>query len=86
MTPAPWFNDGYRIYAPTDTENKHSGRVIVEYKHVDDFDYEDGALIAAAPLLYAALQRAHNCATMRADGACNGCFVSEGLAEARRRP
>lgn len=43
-TPAPWRDDGYRIYAPDD-------RVITEYKHCDDGGYSDGPLLAAAPEL-----------------------------------
>jgi hypothetical protein len=54
-TPAPWHDDGYRIYAPTDDPDKRNGRVIVEYKHVDGFHYPDARLIAAAPKLAEAL-------------------------------
>lgn len=59
-TPAPWHDDGYRIYAPTDAEDKRNGRMIVEYKHVDDFNGADAPLIAAAPELYQALLRERN--------------------------
>tara|TARA_Y100000034_G_C6901879_1_gene417360 strand:+ start:1808 stop:2161 length:354 start_codon:yes stop_codon:yes gene_type:complete len=62
-TPGPWHDDGYRIYAPptpeqisnADLEYKDDpriGRILVEYKHVDNFNDGDGALIAAAPALY----------------------------------
>ena len=53
-TPGPWHDDGYRIYGPTEEEDKRRGRMIVEYKHVDDFNDADAALIAAAPDLLAA--------------------------------
>lgn len=55
-TPGPWFDDGYRIYAPTNEEEKRYGRVIVEYKHVADFVSADADLIAAAPELLKALK------------------------------
>lgn len=55
-TPAPWFDDGYRIHAPVAAgEDPRSGRVIVEYKHVDDFNPADGPLLGAAKDLYDAL-------------------------------
>lgn len=48
MTPrhslAPWRDDGYRIYDAT-------GRMIVEYKHVDNFNNADSCLLTAAPEL-----------------------------------
>lgn len=50
-TPGPWHDDGYRIYAPTTDQDKRNGRVIVEYKHVHDFNYADAWLIAVAPKL-----------------------------------
>lgn len=55
-TPGPWFDDGYRIYAPTVTADKRDGRVIVDYKHVDEFNLADARLIAAAPELLAAVK------------------------------
>lgn len=55
-TPAPWFNDGYRIHAPTEDADKRNGRLIVEYKHVDDFNYDDSHLITAAPDMLEALK------------------------------
>lgn len=36
-------------------------------------------LIAYATQLREALQRAHACGTLREDGTCDGCFVSEAL-------
>ncbi len=55
-TPAPWFDDGYRIYAPVDSADKRSGRVIVEYKHIEDFNPADAPLITAAPEMLQALE------------------------------
>lgn len=55
-TPGPWFDDGYRIHAPTGSADKRDGRVIVVYKHVDDFNEADAPLIAAAPEMYALLK------------------------------
>lgn len=56
-TPSPWYDDGYRIYAPTEKEDKRDGRVIVEYKHVDYFNKADARLMTASPeLLEAAIQ------------------------------
>lgn len=55
-TPGPWFDDGYRIYAPTASDDKRNGRVIMEYKHADEFNPGDAPLIAAAPELLAALR------------------------------
>lgn len=40
-------------------------------------------LCAAAPRMYSVLELSHACATVRPDGACDGCPVSEVLAEAR---
>lgn len=57
-TPGPWHDDGYRIHAPTDDEDKRNGRVIVEYKHVDGFNDADAPLIAAAPELLEAIDDA----------------------------
>lgn len=57
-TPGPWHDDGYRIYAPTESEDKCDGRMIVEYKHVDDFNYADASLLTAAPDLLDALRTA----------------------------
>lgn len=55
-TPAPWYDDGYRIYAPTDDVDKRNGRIIVEYKHVDYFNHADAPLMTAAPALLEALR------------------------------
>lgn len=65
-TPAPWFDDGYRIYAPVTEEgrllepdeDKRNGRVIVEYKHVDFFNRKDAPLITAAPNMFNLLKAA----------------------------
>jgi hypothetical protein len=57
-TPGPWHDDGYRIYAPTDHPDKRNGRIIVEYKHLGDFNRDDARLIAAAPELLAACKLA----------------------------
>lgn len=38
-------------------------------------------LNAERDMLRAALKRAHACATLRDDGTCDGCFVSEALKE-----
>lgn len=35
LTPAPWFNDGYRIHGPTDDADKRNGPVLTEYKYLD---------------------------------------------------
>lgn len=59
-TPSPWHDDGYRIYAPTDSEDPRSGRIIVEYKHRDEFNRADAPLIAAAPDLLEALRMLAN--------------------------
>ena len=48
-TAGPWHDDGYRIYGATESEDKRRGPMIVEYKHVDNFNYADAPLIAAAP-------------------------------------
>lgn len=48
-TPTPWFDDGYRIHAPTDDEDKRAGRVIFDYKHVLEPNYPDYAALAKAP-------------------------------------
>jgi len=56
-TPGPWHDDGYRIHAPTMHEDKRNGRLIVEYKHVEDFNPADGPLIAAAPELLEACKQ-----------------------------
>ena len=55
-TPAPWHDDGYRIYGPTGHDDKRNGRMIVEYKHVEDFNPDDAPLIATAPELLVALK------------------------------
>lgn len=55
-TPAPWFDDGYRIHGPTDSVDKRDGEVIAEYKHCDATKPGDGPLMAAAPDLLKALQ------------------------------
>jgi hypothetical protein len=55
-TPGPWHDDGYRIYGPTDEPDPRSGRVIVEYKHAENFSHADAALIAAAPDLFEVCQ------------------------------
>ncbi len=55
-TPGPWYDDGYRIYAPTNSEDPSDGRMIVEYKHVDNFNRADAPLIAAAPTILRALR------------------------------
>lgn len=58
-TPGPWkANKGYRIHAPTTDSDYRNGRVIVDYKHQDDFNYDDEALIEAAPDLLAACEAA----------------------------
>ncbi len=38
-----------------------------------------------ADLLAEALTRAHSCATLRSDGTCDGCFVSEALTKGDAR-
>lgn len=55
-SPAPWYDDGYRIHAATDSEDKRDGRVIVSYKHIEDFNFADAPLLTAAPELLAALR------------------------------
>lgn len=55
-TEGPWFDDGYRIYAPTEDENKHNGVMMVEYKHSGHENYVDFELMAAAPQLLAELK------------------------------
>jgi hypothetical protein len=56
FTSEPWYDNGYRIYVPPNAdEGRLTGRVIVEYKHVVDFNPADAPLITAAPKLYAAL-------------------------------
>lgn len=52
-TPAPWYDDGYRIYAPTDAADPRHGRLIMEYKHTPNFRRADARLIRAAPTLFA---------------------------------
>lgn len=54
-TPTPWFDDGYRIYGYTDHEDKRRGKVIVEHKHVDDFNPADAELIITAVNMHAEL-------------------------------
>lgn len=56
-TPAPWHNDGYRIYGPTNEPDKRSGKMIVEYKHVDYFNWDDADLIRAAPEMFDVLKK-----------------------------
>lgn len=41
-------------------------------------------LIAINQKLLIALKRAHSCATVQADGTCDGCFVSEAIKEAEQ--
>lgn len=61
-TPGPWHDDGYRIYAPVHAdgtplapgEDPRNGRMIVEYKHVDGFNPDDGPLLASVPDLLSA--------------------------------
>lgn len=48
VTPAPWHDDGYRIYGPTDDADKRNGGVITEYKHSDHVMPDDGEFIALA--------------------------------------
>lgn len=50
-TPGPWYDDGYRIRV-----NDRMGRVIAEYKHLDDTNHHDGPLLAASWDLLKALQ------------------------------
>lgn len=57
-TKGPWYDDGYRIYAPTDKEDKRDARIIVEYKHRDNFNNDDSHLLRAAPELLEALEQA----------------------------
>lgn len=67
-TPAPWFNDGFRIYAPTDSADKRSGRVIAylplawsKFLAIEEgFNPADAALIAAAPDMLQALEFVKN--------------------------
>lgn len=47
--------------------------------------YANACLIAAAPELLSALKEAHSCATLRDDGTCMGCFVSEVIDKAEGR-
>lgn len=56
-TPGDWYDDGYRIYGPTDKADKREGWLIVEYKHVGDFNRADAVLMTDAPLLLAELRR-----------------------------
>ena len=56
-TPGPWYDDGYRIHAPTSDPDKRNGRVIVDYKHMDGFVEADADLIASAPDLLAERDR-----------------------------
>ena len=48
VTPAPWYDDGYRIYGPTDDPDKRSGGVIMEYKYSDHAMDDDGEFCALA--------------------------------------
>lgn len=57
---SPWYDDGYRIYAATDDTDKRNGRMIIEYKHVPDFNEADAALLTASPQLFAAVIEAVN--------------------------
>lgn len=93
-TPGPWHDDGYRIYAPTDAADKRRGRMIVEYKHVDDFNDPDASLIAAAPDLLGEAQvlrclassprfQAMTVADALAELAANGCGHDGGAAIAK---
>lgn len=63
MTPAPWHDDGYRVYGPTNDTDKRSGRVLFEHKHADYPNHSDYPAIVelrnlAAYLLDAAEERA----------------------------
>lgn len=93
-TPGPWIaeysgpesKDGYAIL--TDKGWGHDLPWIAS-AHGTNVSVKDPAeiaanafLIAAAPEMYEALLRAHSCATLRDDGTCDGCFVSEVLAKA----
>ena len=48
-TQGKWYDDGYRVYAPTVKEDKRDGPVLWEYKYADDDPakghYENAALI-----------------------------------------
>ena len=57
-SPAPWYDDGYRIYAYTDDPDKRNGRVIVEYQPVDGFNQADAPLMTSSPDLLAWVQMA----------------------------
>lgn len=71
-TPGPWHDDGYRIYAPTCNADKRNSRVIVEYKHVDNFNYADGPLLAAAPELLQAVKELKAIVRGWSDSSFNG--------------
>lgn len=59
-TPGPWHDDGYRIYAPTDSADPRDGRVIIEYKHVAEFNPADAPMLTAGPEMLAALRGARD--------------------------
>lgn len=48
LTPAPWFDDGYRTYGPTEGADKRNGPVLFEYKNCFETDESDGPFIALA--------------------------------------
>jgi hypothetical protein len=47
-TEGPWYDDGYRVHAPTDDDDKRSGDVLLEYKHLDHGSSFNGEFAAFA--------------------------------------
>jgi hypothetical protein len=54
-TPAPWYNDGYRVYGPTTATDKREGELLYEFKHVEGLNHNDPRLVVllrnALPLI-----------------------------------
>ncbi len=74
-TPTPWYDDGYRVYAPTEdpnNPNKREARIIFEYKHTDDFNDVDAPFIVKAVNCHDELVDMVECAIAAMDGEWGG--------------
>ena len=57
-TAGPWYDDGYRVYGPTENEDKRQGVLIFEYKHINDVNYDDSDFVVKARNTAPAVARA----------------------------
>lgn len=85
-TPGPWhcrpYGDSFVATCGNADKRVAYCYAVFEDRSKDEAE-ANARLIAAAPELLEALEKAHACATLPDDGTCDGCFVSAAIAKAR---